>query len=50
MLAWAVQVDGNASMHLQFDERANWPQLKKPNTTGDNFDKFGKYLEARNSH
>jgi len=47
MLAWVVQVDGNATMHLQFDEQGELAQLKKENTTGKDFDKiWERYLEA----
>ena len=48
MLAFAVQVDGNACLHLQFNEENELMQAKKENTTGKDFDKiWEKYLEAK---
>lgn len=48
MLALAQQVDGNATMHLQFTEEGELAQLKKTNTTGKDFDKiWNRYLESK---
>ncbi len=48
LLALAVQVDGNACAHIQFDERGELANVKKENTTGVDFDKiWARYQEGK---